>query len=319
MITQGTILALFQNAADETLSSPLLAGIPNVIRAMASAKLPTSLENLKRVGIEPSLTILTGRLYAGERSGLVQTIRNSFPATEILLLSSDVDPYPDMRPLAADRVRHLTINPVAGAGTGEEPRTGFLTAIRNLVTGRPWNIADYVKAGTPLQEYAVASSAQKEELISQVEAAIPGDSADSDQLRQRVALLADEMLENALYGAPAGADGGKLYRKGVERATLPEERIVFRFAFDGDTLAMEVADGWGSLSPDLVLDYLAKNQTGDQLADDTGGRGLFIIWRFLDHFHVSITPGRETVVGGHIRASLPLDPDAPRGFHISTH
>jgi hypothetical protein len=319
MLTHGTILALFRDATDEALSSPLLAGIPNVIRAVASTILPASLENLKRLGIEPSLTILTGRLYAGEHSGLVQTIRNSFPAAEILLLTSDADPFPDMRPLAADRVRHLAINPVNGPGDRERPRRGFLTAVQNLVNRRLWEIVDYVRAGTPIQEFNVTSSAQKEELIARLEAAIPGDSPDSDQLRQRVALLADEMLENALYGAPADAYGDKLYRKGMERDTLPGERIVFRFAYDGDTLAMEVADGWGSLSPDLVLDYLARNQSGHEPADDAGGRGLFIIWRFLDHFHVNITPGRETVVGGHVRASLPLDPEAPRGFHISTH
>jgi len=319
MFTHGTILALFKNTIDEGLSSPMLTGLPNVIRAVAGASLPATLENLRRLGIEPSLAILTGRLYAEERPDLVQTIRNTFPSAEILLLTSDTDPFPDLQALAADQVRHLAINPVAGSGDGEEPRTLFLSAVQNLVAGRPWEIADYVSPGTPIREFAVASSAQKEELIALVEAAIPADSPESDQLRQRVALLADEMLENALYGAPAGADGSKLFHKGEERALLPGEWIVFRFGYDGETLAMEVADGWGSLSPDLVLDYLAMNQSGDLLREDTGGRGLFIIWRFLDHFHVSITPGRQTVVGGHVRATLPLDPEAPRGFHISTH
>jgi anti-sigma regulatory factor (Ser/Thr protein kinase) len=54
-----------------------------------------------------------------------------------------------------------------------------------------------------------------------------------------------------------------------------------------------------------------------ELAYDEGGRGLFIIWRFLDQFHVSIKPGKETVIGGHVRVTSPLDLDEPKGFHIS--
>ena len=122
-----------------------------------------------------------------------------------------------------------------------------------------------------------------------------------------------------MYGAPKRADGSTIYRKGEERAIAPPERIAFRFGFDGEALAMEVADGWGSLSPEQVLRHLARNQTGEEMSDGTGGRGLFIIWRILDHLHISITPGRQTVVGGHLRASSPMDLETPRGFHISTH
>jgi hypothetical protein len=179
-------------------------------------------------------------------------------------------------------------------------------------------MADYLKAGTTIHECHVSSSTQKEELIAMIEAAIGGNSADADLLRQRGALLADEMLENAMYDAPQHEDGSKIYRKGEERAIPLREGIAFRFGFDGEILAMEVSDGWGSLSPDMVLRYLARNHAGGEMFDEAGGRGLFIIWRILDHFHISITPGRKTVVGGHIKATSPLDIETPRGFHIST-
>jgi hypothetical protein len=67
----------------------------------------------------------------------------------------------------------------------------------------------------------------------------------------------------------------------------------------------------------VVLEHLARNQEGDPIADDAGGRGLFIIWRFLDHFHLNVQPGLETVVGGHLQLSDALDPVQPRGFHLS--
>jgi hypothetical protein len=69
----------------------------------------------------------------------------------------------------------------------------------------------------------------------------------------------------------------------------------------------------------MVIDYLARNQEGvAEDSEDDGGRGLFIIWRFLDHLHVTIRPGMQTVLGGHLKAGLPLDSESPKGFSIST-
>jgi hypothetical protein len=318
MHKQRTILALFKDTDDEALCSPLLVGIPEVIRAVVGGTLAITLENLKKIGIEPRLTVFSSRLYPGDRPDLVAVIRKFFPAAEILLISAAGDPFPPLQPLAVDRVRHLAINPAASP---EECSLGakfqFFTAVTKLVEGRLWEVADYVETGTPIHEFTVSASAQKEVLIAGIETAIRGDSPEFATLRQRGALLADEMLENAMYGAPRGEDGNKLFRKGELRRVLPRESIVFRFGYDGQTLAMEVADGWGSLSPDLVLNYLATNQDGGELSTDAGGRGLFIIWRFFDQFHVIINPGRQTVVGGHVRVSSPLDPEAPKGFHIS--
>lgn len=314
-----TVVALFRDATDESLCGPLISGIADIIRVVAGDNLAASLENLRRIGIEPCLAIVSGRIYPAERPDLIETLRKSFPATEILLVSSAADPFPPLQPLAADMVRHLAITPATPRDQGESGTRGqFRTAMEKLVEGRPWAMSDYLKPGTAVHECHVASSAQKEELIARIEGLIKGESEEIDLLRRKGALLADEMLENALYGAPRRNDGSKLYRKGEERPIAPRERIVFRFGFDGEILAMEVTDGWGSLSPDLVLNHLARNQDGQEPSDDAGGRGLFIIWRILDHFHVSITPGRETVVGGHLRASSPMDLEVPRGFHIST-
>jgi hypothetical protein len=315
-----TVLALFKDADDESLCSHLMTGIPGVIRVMAGANVATSLENMKRIGIEPCLSIISSRLYPARRCDLVTTLRAVFPAAEILLLCSSADPFPSLQPLAADGVRHLAINPAAPWDReGHETRRQLLAAVNKLVEGLPWEMTDYLSPAATVHDYRISSSTQKEELIALIENIIAGDSEEIALLRQRGALLADEMLENAMYDAPQREDGSRIYRKGEERSIAPREGITFRFGFDGEVLAMEVTDGWGSLSPDKVLTHLARNQDGRGIGDETGGRGLFIIWRILDHFHVSITPGRQTVVGGHLKASSPMDLEAPRGFHISTH
>ena len=320
MYVSKTVLALFHDRDDESLCSPLMSGLPDIVRVCVTHDVAATFENMKRVGIDPCLAIVSSRLYPAARPNLVAALRESFPAIDVLLISSAADPLPSLQPLAADRVRHLAINPASPwEQEGNETRHQFLTAITNLMKREPWNMADYLSPGTAVHEYSVSSSTQKEELIASVEAIIAGDTGEIDLLRQRGGLLADELLENAIYNAPQLEDGSKIYRKGEERRIAPREGITFRFAFDGDMLAMEVTDHWGSLSPDMVLEYLVRNQEGGDSLDDTGGRGLFIIWRILDHFHVSITPGQQTVVGGHLKVSSPMDLETPRGFHISTH
>ena len=318
MHAPSTILPLCKDAGDEIFLSTLLAGIPGVSGVVAGDQLPLLLDSLRGRGAEPRLAIVSGRLYPEARPELAVMLRSHFPAIEFLVVTAASDPFPDMQRLACDRVRHLAINPISREESMGEAKELFRLAVTKLVAGGHWEMTEQVRPGTPIHTFAVSSSAEKEELIDRVEAVIGREQPELEILCQKGALLADEMLENALYGAPRGENGAKLYHKGEERLIEPRERIVFRFAFDGETLAMEVADGWGSLSPDLVLKHLAHNQEKPEMFDETGGRGLFIIWRFLDHFHVNIVPGRQTVVGGHLRVSSPFDPEAPRGFHIST-
>lgn len=310
------ILALFKDSDDELLWAPLLAAVPSTVRMTTSSSFPLALQNLKRAGVEPSVTILSGRLYPTEKPDIVPTVRHLFPETEFLLVSFASDPSPPLQQLLIDRVRNLVINPADNGNIGRQETDLFERAVAQLRYRQAWQIEDHVKPGTRIHEFSVSSSDQKEELIGRLEALISGNSEAMEMLRQKGALLADELFENALFGAPRNAEGRKMYEKGERRSVNPEERILFRFGFDGETLAMEVADSWGSLSPDTVLEHLAQNQEADFLLE-TGGRGLFIIWRFLDHFHVTIDPGRETVVGGRMKLDSPDDPSAPKGFTIT--
>jgi len=308
------ILALFDNMADEDAFRPLLEGFP---RLLSLGNLPDKNQfagKMASLQLSPALVILSSRLYPASRPELVAELRKLYPRAEILLITPGSDPLPPLKQIADDRIRHLLVTP----GDDGEGISSLRQAISRLLVRSPWQLRDCVSPGSRVHEFPLNSSRQKEPLIAAVENAIGGDSAEMELLRQKAALLADEMVENALYGAPRGDDGKKLYRKGEERFIDDEEQIVFRFAFDGETLAMEIVDGWGTLAPETVVDFLSRNQEG-MFADDgeAGGRGLFIIWRFLDHLHVNIRPGRKTVLGGHLRAGSTFDCEGPRGFSIS--
>jgi len=282
------ILAIFNNGTDEEAFNPLLAGFPGLTTVTSPPGNELFAERMATLGLTPALVIISSRLYPEKRADLVAALKEIYPTAEILLATLASDPLPPLEQLAADRVRHLLVTPT------DTDRSGIASlqeAIIKLLAKHPWKIFDYVNPGTRIHEVRLSSSAAKEPLIAMLENVLNGDSADRETLRQRATLLADEMVENALYGAPRDHYGRKLYTKGDFRFLEDTEKIVFRFAFDGETLAMEIADGWGTLEPEMVLDHLARNQEGFAGESvDVGGCGLCIIWRFLDHFHVNIRP-----------------------------
>ncbi len=313
---RGVILALFDSMADEDAYQPLLEGLP---RLLCLNTLPdkTHFEGkMASLQLTPPLVIISSRLYPRSRPELVAHLRKLYPGADILLITLAADSLPPLQQLAADRVRHLLVTP---SGADLKDVSSQREAINRLLAKSPWDLVECVRPGTRIHEVPLNSSRQKEALIAAVERTVTGESLEMELLRQRAALLADEMVENALYGAPRGDDGTKLYRKGEERAIAPSEKILFRFAFDGETLAMEIADGWGTLAPEMVIDFLSRNQEGAFPDEgEAGGRGLFIIWKFLDHLHVNIHPGQKTVMGGHLKATSTFDYEGPRSFSIST-
>lgn len=156
-----------------------------------------------------------------------------------------------------------------------------------------------------VHEWRVMSPEDKETIIAHLVHLLDGSDDAHDFLRQRAALLVDEMLENALYAAPRDARGQQLFRKGARRAVLPDEQITLRCAFDGERLALEVSDSWGSLSPETVRSFLALNLAAEGAETDRAGRGLFFMWRLMDDFYVSVKPGEETTVGGTLPLNYP--------------
>ena len=308
------VAVLYRDERDRKLWEGILKGIPGLLQITVENNLTVSLERVRRAGASLRLVIISARLYPGTLPELAPRVRDACPGCEILLISSPDEPSPSLRHLLSDQVRHLSFNPPEGA-----PHDGghLPSVVSRLVNRRPWEICSCLREGTTIHSFQLTSSEDKEVLIGALEAVLAGEGDEYEMLRNKGSLLADELLENALYDAPRGPDGGKLFKKGERRVMLPQERIVLSFGFDGETLALTLSDSWGSLEPEVVLEHLARNQEGDPIADDAGGRGLFIIWRFLDHFHMNVQPGLETVVGGLVQLSSSLNPEVPRGFHIT--
>lgn len=316
---QKEILVVLKDAEEKDFLTPHLLPVSELVHMVEIGDLSQAMAHFEESRKVPALIIISTRLYPEGNPGLVATLEARYPGSEILLVSSSSDPFPPLQPLIRDNVRHLVINPEKNGVFDEEPELSlFSLAIRKISEGLSLTIRDYLRPDTYIHEIRVSSSDQKEEIIARLEGVINGDSSEIELLRQKGALLADEMLENAIYDAPRKEDSASLYKKGKKRRVPLKENIAFRFGFDGETLAMEVEDGWGSLSPKVVLEHFAKNQDDFELFDEAGGRGLFILWRFLDHIHIHINPGRQTVVGGHVKLVTAENLTEKKGFHITT-
>ncbi len=314
----GRITAIFKDEEDRAQWAPCFKRFGNHVRMYLIRDLPDTMAHFHAECITPALFIISTRLYPEGNPCLIKGIKGLCPNSEFLLIASPLDPLPPLDPLVKDNVRHLVIDQEKESAAIAGNETSLLcTVVNRLLEMAPLKIRDYLKPGTCIQEFRVSSTEQKEELISCLEHLIGGEGPDVELLRQKGALLADEMLENAFYGAPRDDNGASRYAKGEHRLIHPYENILFRFGFDGTYLAMEMEDNWGSLAPNTVLEYLATNQNSREVCDEMGGRGLFIIWRFLDHMHIYIEPGRQTVVGGQVKLIMEENLSENKGFHIT--
>jgi anti-sigma regulatory factor (Ser/Thr protein kinase) len=242
----------------------------------------------------PKLALLSSDIYPDPQGGLVQALRTAYPDIDIVVLASSGAPHIPLRPLLVDKVRHLAVaDPVEGTEV-------LRTLIQTLNDGKNWEFMSYLHSKADCREFQLGEIAEKEVILSHIEDLVRGTTPDLQQLQQSAVLLADEMIENAFQAAPPNS-----------RA---QDRVTIRAGFDGETLALQVVDVWGTLTSEKALELLTRHQEGQVTVDTPRGRGLFILWQFFDHLHINIKPGRETAIGGQLRRGTYLESGRPKGF-----
>ena len=117
--------------------------------------------------------------------------------------------------------------------------------------------------------------------------------------------VAEELVTNAVYNAPADENGQPKYasRSRTEPVhLLPEEYVEMSFATDGKLLAICVADSFGRLETQTVRQYLRKcfMQGENQIDSKQGGAGLglYYIFQSLNHFIINVSAGTRTELIG---------------------
>jgi hypothetical protein len=119
-------------------------------------------------------------------------------------------------------------------------------------------------------------------------------------LRRRIEAVADELLMNALYDAPAVSRGEDA--RPAEQALSGElaDPVRIRFACDGRRFALSVEDRHGALEKRAILDNVsrARRERGAPLFRDVGGAGLglYYVLSYASRFIANVERGARTEV-----------------------
>jgi len=113
-----------------------------------------------------------------------------------------------------------------------------------------------------------------------------------------VSLMADELIENSLYGAPKGRLNNRLFNKGDERTIASYENISMRLAQDANILGLSITDHWGTFTPSTFLNRIYLNMTKPEggMEAGVGGTGMYLMWRISDYLQIRVLPNSKTQV-----------------------
>ncbi len=117
-------------------------------------------------------------------------------------------------------------------------------------------------------------------------------------LQDVVSLMADELIENSLYGAPRGHRNNALFSKGEERIVACYENISMRLSQNEDILGLSITDHWGTFTPSTFLNRLYLNTAKPEggMEAGVGGTGMYLMWRISDYLQVRVLPNSKTQV-----------------------
>jgi hypothetical protein len=120
-------------------------------------------------------------------------------------------------------------------------------------------------------------------------------------VRDRIQLVADELMMNALYHSPTDDKGNERYRdlSVKELAQLPEVTpIQVQYGCSGRYFGIAVRDGFGSLKRERALDYLMRARDGSTIENKSSGAGLGLVsvLRSVSKLVFNLDPGYSTEV-----------------------
>ena len=159
----------------------------------------------------------------------------------------------------------------------------IMTTVAKLAAHDIFGLEKYLSWGVEVQAAEVTASHQRESLIEEMSEYLKRVGVRTS-VRDRAALVAEELLMNAIYDAPTDSDGKPLYNHLTRQNAIelaPEHYSRFRYAADGLFVAISVTDPFGALSGQTVLNYLESCYSGNAGSLNTNkggaGRGLHVM------------------------------------------
>ncbi|HTM21096.1 MAG TPA: hypothetical protein VL172_11325 [Kofleriaceae bacterium] len=120
-------------------------------------------------------------------------------------------------------------------------------------------------------------------------------------VRDRIGMVTEELMMNALYHAPQTADGKEMFagKSPKELAQLAEvPPIQVQYGCSGRYFGMSVRDGGGSLTRERLLEYLLRAKSGPHIENKATGAGLGLVsvLKTCSKLIFNLEPGYSTEV-----------------------
>lgn len=181
------------------------------------------------------------------------------------------------------------------------------------------DLAMYLSRPSRHREFHFSHSDDKAFIIDEVDAWLQETALFNPDRLDAVILLLDELIENGLYAAPRDGKGNALYAKGSSRALATTEMLRLTLSYQEGLLGISLIDNWGTLTPTVFLNRLARNVQGVGLDSGVGGGGLYLIWRLSDYLQLRVQPYHQTQVCAFLDLNNNFDAEVEKAFQFLYH
>jgi len=196
-----------------------------------------------------------------------------------------------------DFIRHLVSRDVNDRSLTSKI---MVTTINKILTRDYFGLEKYLAWGVDVSEIKLTKSNERSAAIEKMKEAFQKLGVRTSFL-DRLGLVAEELLMNAIYDAPHDEKGEPIFNHlpRTESVQLKAHQAArFRYACDGNLLAVSVLDPFGALKKKTIFDYLQSCYDGLEVSSKTkkggAGRGLHQIVENSDLSIFNVQPLKAT-------------------------
>lgn len=263
---------------------------------------------------EPELAVLVLDLDVepgADPAALVEAVTARCPGVPVVVTAGVHAKKRLLATLPAPAVRHIVPKlggwldlPAAERSFDGPDEQDLAIALRRALRPQPAppGAEPYLIQGFSTTEVRVASTDDKDaalEGVLDLAAALEL----SDEKKRRIEVATEELMLNAIFDAPRGADGRPRHAERDRRAPValaPDEVVRVRYGCDGRNFVVSVADGFGALDRGCVVRSLSKLLDPQNTRATPGvsgaGLGLMLTYGAANQLVAHARPGRFTEV-----------------------
>ncbi len=210
----------------------------------------------------------------------LELIKKKNPLVRSCFMTSyDIDKY-----ISISRIKGIT-NIISKHDSAQD----ILKTIKNLLTGKGiFGLENYLEHPFVIENYSIYDLNSFTKIINKIVLDFEDIIDQQKQFRLKTSIV--EIGLNAIYHAYG-------YKKGSNVKLKQNQYIIIQSGKDNEKIAIAIRDGGGTLTKDIVLEYLYKGiHPTEETLDSSEGRGLFLSRVLCDRFLINIETGKRTEI-----------------------